>query len=247
MLIASERHTKRDLEFWAELEAADIVHGARTQLADRIERSSRAIRDFARGGNAYVSVSWGKDSVVLADLCRRAAPDLPLVYLKAEPTGNPLCLAVRDAYLGSYPTTQYSERTVDYRAIDPGLGCDETEKAKDRLFYGEFRAVEKRWGTRHISGIRADESSGRKARMKRWGLASLNALAPLGWWSVADVFGYLAVRGLPVHPNYAMLGGGRWPREHLRVDELGGDRGTGFGRADWEREYYGDILRRITS
>ncbi|TXH99574.1 MAG: hypothetical protein E6Q76_19695 [Rhizobium sp.] len=61
----------------------------------------------------------------------------------------------------------------------------------------------------------------------------------------ADVFAYLAFHGLPVHPNYAMLGAGRWPREYLRTAPLGGKRGDQFGRAEWEREYYGDVLRRL--
>ena len=99
-------------------------------------------------------------------------------------------------------------------------------------------------GGRHLSAIRAEESAGRRARMRRWGLTSPNACAPIGNWRSADVFGYLAIHDLPIHPNYAMTAGGRWQREHLRVDELAGERGDQFGRAAWETEYYGDVLRR---
>ena len=68
---------------------------------------------------------------------------------------------------------------------------------------------------------------------------------PAGLVSAADVFAYLASRQLPVHPAYAMLGGGRYQRDRIRVSSLGGRRGDGMGRAEWEREYYGDILRRL--
>jgi phosphoadenosine phosphosulfate reductase len=167
---------------------------------------------------------------------------VPLVHLKAKPFGNPESPRVRDAFLSRFPG-DYRESLADYSAISPALGTDATEKAKDRIFFAAFAA----FGSRHVSGIRADESRGRRKRMERWGLASVNALAPLGWWTAADVFGYLAVHDLPVHPSYAMLGGGRWRRDHLRVDELAGDRGAGIGRAEWEREYYGDVLRRLES
>jgi len=50
---------------------------------------------------------------------------------------------------------------------------------------------------------------------------------------------------LPVHPAYAMTAGGRWDRKHIRVASLGGQRGAQYGRREWEREYYGDVLRRL--
>lgn len=244
MLIPSRRHTKADLELWAELEAADLVHAQRPAMLRHIERSLGAIREFAEAGPCYASVSWGKDSTVLADLIRTASPDVSLVHIAAMPVGNPESANVKEAYLSRHRHA-YHEAIVDYRAIPTGLAFGEIERHKDRLFFAAFRAAEQRFGNRHISGIRADESAGRKKRMRRWGLASNNALAPLGWWTQQDVFAYLALHGLPVHPSYAMLGGGRWDRRHIRVDELAGERGTGMGRRDWEQEYYGDVLRRL--
>lgn len=182
----------------------------------------------------------GKDSVVLADLVREAGIACPLVYLRAEPVANPESPRVRDAFLPGWPW-EYREIEIDYRSIPPGLPFDAVEKAKDRLFFGAFESLD----LPHISGIRAEESGGRKIRMRRWGLMSANACAPLGWWTSADVFGWLAHRDLPVPPAYAMLGGGRWDRRQIRVDELGGDRGSQFGRGAWEAEYFGDVLRRL--
>lgn len=239
MLIPSPRHTPADLVLWAELEAADRLRGARLVRDGRkVARSLAAIREFVAGGAAYASCSFGKDSMTLAHLVRLAAPGVPLVHLRAVPHGNPENAAVRDAFLAAWPGP-YEERAVDYRDIPAGLGPDGVEREKDRRFFAAFP------GGRYLSGIRADESRGRKARVRRWGLASHSACAPLGWWTAADVFGHLAHHGLPVHPSYAMLGGGRWPREHLRVDELGGARGDGFGRREWEKMYFGDALRRL--
>ena len=43
------------------------------------------------------------------------------------------------------------------------------------------------------------------------------------------------------------LPGGRFPRDRIRVASLSGRRGDGMGRAEWEREYYGDVLRRLAT
>jgi len=77
------------------------------------------------------------------------------------------------------------------------------------------------------------------------GLDTGASFRPIGRWRQADVFSYLHHHHLPVHPAYAMLGGGRWPRRHIRVHSIGGERGTEHGRREWEQEYYGDVLRRI--
>ena len=73
----------------------------------------------------------------------------------------------------------------------------------------------------------------------------MSGCAPISAWRESDVFSYLAKNKLPVHPAYAMLGGGRWPRHRLRVAEIGDTHGTGGGRREWEQEYYGDVLRRL--
>ncbi len=240
MLIPSPRHTAKDLELWAELEAMDCVLGARPQLAAKAERSIQAIRSFTTHGPCYASISWGKDSVVLAYLCGLAGPRIPLVHIKALPVANPESYRVRDNFIERFQP-RYHEIEIDYRSIDASLTFDEIEKAKDRIFFDAFAKLKRP----HISGIRADESHGRKMRMRRWGLITDNTCAPLGWWSVSDVFAYLAINDLPVHPNYAMLGGGRWDRRHVRVDELAGERGTGLGRLQWEQEYYPEVYRRL--
>jgi phosphoadenosine phosphosulfate reductase len=238
-LIPSSRHTPADLALWRDLEGADRAHGRSAGLVRKVDRSTEAIRGFLAAGPAYLSVSWGKDSVVLAHLGLTVAPRLPLIHLRAVPHGNPDTPAVRDAFLTRYPGTDYRELAVDYRDIPPGLGPDVIEREKDRRFFATFP------GGRYLSGIRADESAGRKVRMRKWGLRGPTTAAPLGWWTAADVFAFLATEGLPVHSTYSMLGAGRWDREHVRVDELGGARGNQFGRKEWELLYYGDFLRRI--
>ena len=82
--------------------------------------------------------------------------------------------------------------------------------------------------------------SGQKTRGYSWVITKDGRTA-------ADVMAYLARFNLPVHPAYGMLGSGRYDRERIRVATLGGERGGGAGRREWESEYYGDVLNRIAA
>lgn len=235
MLIRCERHTEADLKLWAELEAADLAHYRSANVGLKAERAKSAIREFAAAGPCYCSVSWGKDSTVLAHLTDCAdLPSLPFAWVTVGEL-DVGCDRVRDHFLSMWP------RAYREVAVDPG---ERTHQGTEGKRIG-FLALEDEFGPRRLVGIRADESGGRAISIRHLGVASPNSCRPLAHWTEADVFAYLAFHGLPVHQNYAMLGGGRWSRDHLRTAPLGGKRGDQFGRAEWEREYYGDVLRRL--
>lgn len=247
MLVPSDRHRPEDLSLWEELEAGDRLHARRLLRSGRIERSLAAIRSFVADGPCYAGTSWGKDSVVLCHLLRRATPSVPLVHLRPSNRGPGLD-AVRDTYFVGWPGQSYEEEPVDYgRLHAAGLPDHELDRETDQRWYGAIARVSQRYGPRHVLGLRAGESFGRLMRCRRHGESSPNGCAPLAWWTTADIFAYLAHYDLPVHPSYAMLGGGRWPRERIRVAEIGDTHGKGGGRAEWEAEYYGDVLRRLAA
>ena len=245
MLIVSPRHRPRDLELWAEQEEADLIHAGTTAFAAKVERAIDEICDFAARKRCYAGVSWGKDSTVLAHLIHSGVSRLKdatptLVWVKVSPIANPDCDRVADDFLERF--------WAPYHRVD--IDCDRDLfgfHATGTLERGFSQAARFTGATAHISGVRAEESGERKWRMRKWGAETIRTLAPIGWWSHADVFGYLASRDLPVHPAYAMQGGGRWPRSRIRVASLGGRRGDGMGRAEWEAEYYGDLLRRLSA
>lgn len=243
MLLITPRHRREDLTLWRELEHADRLR----PIDHLVEASLAAIGAFAQAGPCYCSVSWGKDSVVVADLVSQVDDRIPLIHLR--PTNhNPDCDLVRDAYLAGHPrqAAAYREYPVDYTGVAwLTLAEWQRDKATDKQWYAAIRQVEKDFGPRRILGIRAEESRGRRIRCFRWGINSKNACAPLAFWRVADVFAYLAQRSLPVHPAYGYLGGGCWKRERIRVAEIGDTHGRQSGRGEWEQEYYGDWLHKI--
>ena len=240
MLIPSRRHTKEDLELWRDYAEMDAINASRPQLQRKVVESLAVIREFTAQGRAYAGVSWGKDSVVIAHLLWRLKQDIHLWNLRVASVRNPYCDEVRDSFLSKFPFQTYSEKMVDYSTVPPReeIGFLEWEKGTYKIWDKAWVAVNQESGERYISGVRMEESSARTLRFYIHGFSSKNTCAPLSKWKTDEVFAYLALHDLPVHPNYAMLGGGRWKREQIRVAEIGDYKGTQFGRAEWEKEYY---------
>jgi phosphoadenosine phosphosulfate reductase len=245
MLIQCDRHTKKDLAQWEHYESADIIHGK--EVEEKLSHKSiKVIESFVKNESCYFSTSWGKDSVVAIHLAYRLlGQSLRVWNIRVLPNRNPYCDVVRDCFLERFKI-EYHEVIADYsNIIKARLALSEYNRETDRVWHRAIRKIHTESGTmRHCLGVRADESNVRLLRCLRWKNNSPNGCAPLAWWKAPDVFGYLNYHDLPIHPNYAMLGGGRWDRHHLRVAEIGDSHGRGIGRDEWEKEYYSDFLRR---
>lgn len=243
MLVRSQRLTVDDLALWASYESGDKANVG--IFASKLSVSVDAVREFASRGPCYCGVSWGKDSVVVAYLCRLVDTSIPLIHLRPS-NHNPDCDAVRDAYFDKFPGQRYEEIRIDYGTLhSKAVARHLLDKETDKLWYEAIRELNRRFENRYILGIRSQESTGRRIRELVHGESSKTGCAPITRWKTAEVFAFLAACGLPVHPAYAMMGGGRWPRERLRVAEIGDVHGSGGGRTAWETEYYGDVLRRV--
>jgi phosphoadenosine phosphosulfate reductase len=236
-LIPSHRHSPADLAHWAMLERYDTTIAKSPRLARLAEQAVRDMSDFAEAGACHIGVSWGKDSVVVAALAALAGLPIPLVWVRVEPNENPDCAAVRDAFLARFTSVEYHE-LVSYSEW-----CDESRSWDGKMLKGKrFRPAEEAFGPRYISGVRSEESNTRAMREAVWGVSSANTCAPITRWTAIDVFAFLRLHDLPVHPAYACSHGGALDRRWLRVAYLGGARGRGAGREEWERSYYRDEM-----
>lgn len=240
MLITCDRHTKKDLELWEEYQQSDLIHFEmnKKKFEYKIEKALNEIKNF-NTGSEYVSVSWGKDSIALLHLCLTAQIKLNVVYVKPLYTFNPYCLNIRDWFISKF-NFKYNEIEIDY-GNDYYNNSMVEEKDSDKIFLNAF----KQFGNRRYIGIRASESGIRRISRVYHGISTENVCRPIIDWKEQDIFSYLAYNDLPIHPNYAMLGNGRYERNRLRVDEIGGVQGNSFGKSEWEKEYYPDILRKI--
>jgi len=245
MLIITNRHTKKDFDLWRKYEEADSIKCG--FIDGKIQRSVHAIKQFLLGGDCYFTTSWGKDSVTVIHIAYTIlGNNLKVWNIRVSPNRNPYCDKVRDMFLSMYKIN-YFEIIADYSdVISRHLTPSEYNKETDKIWHASIKEISLQSGTiRHCLGIRADESNVRLLRCMRWNNNSPNSCAPLAWWKAEDVFAYLYKYDLPVHPNYAMLGNGRWDRNKLRVAEIGDSHGRGIGRDEWEKEYYPELLRKI--
>ena len=239
MLIESHRHRKEDLAHWRILSASDSLRGRLSALDRKVARSHEALRKFSESGPFYLSVSWGKESVVAAHLVAAMKLSIPVRWFPAGDVENPDCALVRDEFLRRFD--------IDYHEHP----ATELEWSRDGFYLvhdgaqSHFAKVSKAFGVRYASGIRAEESRARRLRLAHWGENTINTCAPIGWWSLDDVYAYLARYDLPIHPVYACTWGGRYPRERLRVSTIGGVNGGDQGRREWEAYYYPETVRTV--
>jgi len=238
VLIASPRHTPDDLAAWEIVERTARAHASLSLYRRHVDRARAAVAEFVARTRCYAGVSWGKDSVVIAHMVSGLAAEVPVVWIRVEPICNPDCSLVRDAFFQTYPSSNYHE------IVSQCIRDEDGWHATGTLERG-FAEAAQRFGAAHVSGVRADESGQRKARMRAYGESSASTCAPIGWWSGLDVFAYLVEHDLPIHPAYACSLGGQLDATRIRVASLGGRRGDGHGRAEWERRYYAVELRRL--
>lgn len=233
MLVDSPRLSDADRQAWGRWAALDarMAVAMRPRLERLADTARQVILDFAAAGPCYASISWGKDSLVLAHLVATSdvAGSVPLGYATSEQVpgriANPDSARVRDLFLAAYPGVSY----VEYPG---GLG----------------RLSEHMGTSRVINGVRGAESGIRKRVMRWYGtMTSPDAATcrPIGHWSHAELWAYLHLHDLPVHPAYAMTYGGVLDRSRVRVHSFGGEDGAVEGRIEWEDHYYGDLTDRL--
>lgn len=228
MLIITDRHTEKDLQLWKEYEEMDELSSYSLQ---KIEQARNAINIFISTHNdTVVYTSWGKDSIVLLHIIAEMKINIPVVYVRFNDRDNPDCETVRDSFISKHEIN-YNEETYEYNRV--------------RLKGLHWKETASKYGHHRITGIRNDESGRRMLVWRKYGFISLNTCRPISTMTNQEVFSYIYHNNLPLCPVYGYLGGGRWPRDKIRTHSLAGSSADGFGRTEWEREYYPDVLARI--
>jgi len=245
-LIESARLSDADRQAWERWEHYDDLLSGDPRL-DRLEAEGRkAVEQFAATDDEwYVSVSWGKDSVVAAHIALQVVPDARLVWVRSEHFEMPECEQVRDAFLDRRPAARYEEVLVTLRNPkrgEPGYDTRHLDPSADHQ-----DVLKEELTGRYVSGVRAEESKVRRMSVGHRGLVTKNTCRPIGRWDATQVFAYLYREELPVHPVYAMTVGGALDRRWLRVHPLCSAppaMSAVYGRdmAEWEDQYYGDVI-----
>src|SRR5690606_18904538 len=155
------------------------------------------------------------------------------------PQKDPEQHRVRDIFLARYPVDYHEIVVHETRRVHKDDGSH-----FPALDVG-IRQARKRFGERYISGLRAGESGVRKRAFRGTFRAETTSCWPVGEWTGQDIFSWLHLHDLPIHPAYACTMGGMKDRDRIRIGIIGGPKGTEFGLRDWEWTYYRDIMREV--
>lgn len=236
------RCSKSDWEVWQSRARIDAVWAETRAHRRRVDVSKRYLERFASGGQGYIGVSWGKDSCAVIKLAMELGIEWPLIHVVIEPVANPDCAVTRDAWFSKYPSlaSRYHEIVVRCQTKASTHRYDTNAAYEDG-----FATAVRLFGERRISGVRAEEAGIRKLAVRRYGLGDEESVSarPLGHWSSDDVFAVL--RDELLSPAYPCTLSGGYERGRVRMNNLWGLYGEGFGRRQWERRYYGDTIRAI--
>lgn len=231
---------------------------ARAASVAHVRRIDAALARIAEIGNGYaVSVSWGKDSVVLLDLAARALGNVVAVHGRYSPNEElPDIPAVRDAVLARLgASVEYIEVPVwgDWEIYErAGRFFLTPETPEDRALLAEWKrdfvaAIEGAASTAGaigmMLGMAGHESHGRRMNIAVRGdsyivAGRLPTLLPLARWSADDVVSYHLAQSLPWLRIYDLAEDPRHARSEFAFVTGAGDATRRHGGwKDWEKAY----------
>lgn len=160
----------------------------------KIEQAKLFIRQALDISPAIVSVSWGKDSIVMLHLAQQINPDILAVHY-ASPESHAGITSNFPEVIKSY----LSRFNTNYRYLvaEPGWAFTPTS-TKDRV----HSMIDTDFYRMDLIGVRAEESKERQIAVSRYGAIhqytnGLWRCFPLAYWKTRDIWAYIALHDLP--------------------------------------------------
>lgn len=225
--------------------------------AESLQYTRAAIRLVSlRPGPVAVAVSWGKDSVVLADIAIELLGDRAILVNLKSPYAIPGWEVVRDHFAARARVVELGDgRSVeDVIAVlrDIGLGVD--RDPGDRRQGSRHKATTIHAWCRdagvyvNLLGMRAEENPGKRGRFLRetggvYWRGDITVSNPLAWWSGTDIWAHITARGLPYNAAIYDRQTHGYTRETLR--NAGWLTTIGRARVAWLRQHHPALYRRL--
>lgn len=236
------------------LQPEDYVRAELGIFKRRLEHSLDTLRRAAETGRVGVSYSGGKDSTVCVDLVRSVIPDAPIAFFDsgAELDGTyGMVDSIGAQTIHPRLTMLEMARYCGWWGYAEPVDANSEFDAKRMLIDEPSETFVVRNGLRVIvHGVRASESHARAMHTASRGELYRGRdgtwyCMPLARWELADVWAYIASRGLAYHPAYDRMSEIGIPRESQRVSAALGERGSGWGRHAALRQIEPETWRRL--
>lgn len=208
------------------------------------------------GRRPYVAFSGGKDSTVMLDLVRRVFPDAPVVFADDE-WHLPETLALLEQVPHLIRVAGPSRHAEWFTAW--ASGPDHLPAGvvwNDEIQQGSGLAT---WASSQHDcdtvciGIRAEENSYRRIHIRALGTLFYAKSRtcwhcyPLAWWSLRDVWAYIASNALLYNAAYDRLSEIGVPLDRQRVGPLAVERVLGYGQIAILKRGWPDLYRRFVA
>ena len=231
--------------------AQTAVHQRRVAQAVDIVQRADAL------GTIALAMSWGKDSVAVADLALRTlGRRVPAYHMASSyelPGGEHVAAHFRERTdVDVLPAKRTAEEVIEWLR-EVGLGYERTRSSR-RAAAAPKKSGGDEWCAERgyditVLGMRADEAVGRRKLFTVRGpiyerSSGARIACPLAWWETRDVWAYIVTHDVPYHCIYDCESHG-YTRETLRNAGWLTTTGAGMGRIAWLAHHYPAEYRRL--
>jgi phosphoadenosine phosphosulfate reductase len=231
----------------------------------QIEKSLHVIeRGLGKMTSPYISMSFGKDSIVLSHLIWSHYPQIPMMYVDCGKFDEwPDTPRVKKEFLAMFPKAELTELTAPsiwefYKSVGFYIQDEETNK-ETRAAQREYAKslglaldgeAKRRGFDGSFIGLRREESDNRSRlfimRGNLYYAKTRGAWAchPLEKWTSKDIWAYIAKNNLPYNELYDLAPEGR---ELARNGAMFGTRSARYGRLVFLKKTYPDLFNRFAA
>jgi len=231
----------------------------------QIEKALRVVeRGLEKMKSPYISMSFGKDSLVLSHLIWSVYPQIPMMYVNCGEFDEwPDTERVKKAFLSLFPGCMFVELSSPsiwqfYKSVGFYIQDEETTK-ETRQAQRDYAASlgetldtesQKRGHDGSFIGLRAEESHNRNRLFVMRGnlyFAKTRgewACHPLEKWTSKDIWAYIVKNKLPYNELYDLAPEGR---ELARNGAMFGTRSARYGRLVFFKRVYPDLFNRFAA
>lgn len=222
-----------------------LLHTQTQDFMARVEKAKELISRHL--DNAYIAISGGKDSAVLAHLAHCIDPLVPM-YSWMDDLEWPETSEMLEQYRSDYNWNIHIIRRNGLwdRLVKIGKSPFVHNYFYDSSLLPESRRDPIKCYKTVFLGLRADESKDRFRNATTRGCQyvkrdGVNVVAPLQWWEPRDVFAYLLHHAIPIHPIYSKDRFNNFDPGVLRVSWwIPSPAVSRHGYCVWLRHYYPD-------
>lgn len=224
----------------------------------KIAKVDELINECFNNYKPYISCSWGKDSSLVLFLAHRLFPEIPVIYMNSGYAMSDT-YKFRDWYLENIGIKEYYEIPCpeDYIELNLKYGLpsiDRTESDHKKVIEIIKKDVLDEFAKSKgfnccIWGIRAEETAGRRALLRKRGLiydaGGMVKCSPIGWWKGAEVWTAIEALNIPYNPIYDKIMPPYFTRESIKNSGWLTTDKANRGRVMWMKKFYPEEYNKL--